>query len=152
MIIRDQRPMCACLIIGDGPLETELRATSEALGIAASVTFLGRAEDVRPYLELGDIFVLPSTWEGLPLVLLEAMAYGLPCVATDVGGNREVVVHGETGLIVKSGSPEELAEAALYLTEHKTERERMGLKARQRVEDFFDVEKGMAKIESIILE
>jgi glycosyltransferase involved in cell wall biosynthesis len=152
VIIRNQRPMCACLIIGDGRAETELRATSAALGIAASVTFLGRAEDVRPYLELGDIFVLPSRWEGLPLVLLEAMAYGLPCVATDVGGNREAVVHGDTGLIVKSGSPEELAEAALYLAEHKTERERMGLKARQRVEDFFDVENGMAKIESIILE
>ena len=81
------------------------------LGLESSVTFAGRQEDVRPYLLAGDVLVLPSEREGLPLVLLEAMACGIPCIASDLEGNREVIVEGETGRLVATGSAAELAEA-----------------------------------------
>jgi len=149
-VIGRRRPECRCLIIGDGSLEAELRALAAELGVDRTVTFVGRTDDVRPYLELADIFVLSSKWEGLPLSLLEAMAYGLPCVATDLAGNREVVAHGDTGLIVKSGSPEALAEAVLSLAEDTKERDRMAVNARKRVEEHFDIEAAMTRIKAAL--
>jgi glycosyltransferase involved in cell wall biosynthesis len=75
------------------------------------VVFTGHTDDPLPYLAAGDIFVLPSLAEGLPGVLIEAMAAGLPCIATDIPGNRELVRNGETGSLVPVGSPEALAHA-----------------------------------------
>ena len=75
------------------------------VGLMQTVLFGGYVGDVCSYLEMADVFVLSSDKEGLPLALGEAMAYGIPCVVTDAGGNREIMVHGETGYIVKSGSP-----------------------------------------------
>ena len=140
-----------CAIVGSGPLEEELRARSAALGLSDSVQFTGHVNDVRPYLNMAGVFVLSSEKEGLPLALLEAMAMGLPCIATDVGGNSEVIEHGQTGLIVKFGSPEELAQAIEYLLDHASERHRMGEQAKQRVREHFDIEQTMTKIQTILL-
>ena len=142
---------CTCTIVGSGPLEPELRAQSTRLGLDTIVRFAGRAEDVRPYLEATDLFVLSSENEGLPLVLGEAMAYGIPCVVTDVGGNKEIVVHGETGLLVEPGSPERFAEAIVHLLAHPEERRRMGVNARQRVREQFNIEDAMNRLKQVVL-
>jgi glycosyltransferase involved in cell wall biosynthesis len=149
--VRKENASCKCVIVGGGPLENELRAMSLELGLESSVVFVGHSEDVRPYLEIGNVFVLPSQWEGMPLAVLEAMAYGLPCIVTDVGGNREIIVHGEHGYVVTPGSSAELAKAITHLLSHKEERERMGRNARRRVETCFDIEDTVADIKAALL-
>jgi glycosyltransferase involved in cell wall biosynthesis len=142
---------CRCIILGQGPLKDELERISRELGLSSVVSFLGYKDDVRPYLNIGDMFVLCSRQEGLPLTLGEAMACGLPCVVTDVGGNSEIVLHGHTGMIIAPGSDEELAKAIKYLFEHADERLRMGKNARKRVEEFFDIEDRMAELKVVLL-
>jgi len=145
VVVKDH-PLCTCTIVGSGPLETELRAQSIRLGLDRVVQFVGRTEDVRPYLEAADLFVLSSENEGLPLVLGEAMAYGIPCIATDVGGNKEIVSHGQTGLLIKPGSPEQLAAAIEYLLAHPEEQCRMGSNALRRVREHFNIEESMRQL------
>jgi glycosyltransferase involved in cell wall biosynthesis len=140
-----------CLILGTGPLEAELRARADRLGLSGRVTFLGHVDDVRPHLGEADLFVLSSDKEGLPLALLEAMACGLPAIVTDVGGTGEVVVHKETGLLVEPDNPKELAQAIRYLLQDSVARERMGAMARQRVDQHFDIDQAMNRIHSVIL-
>jgi len=102
-------------------------------------------------LEAADLFVLSSDKEGLPLVLGEAMAYGVPCIATAVGGNSEIVSHGQTGLLVKPRSPEQLAEAIEYLLAHPEERYRMGANALRRVQEHFNIEDSMKRLKRVVL-
>ena len=140
-----------CRILGAGPLEAELRARTNLLGLSERVTFVGYVEDVRPYLRQADLFVLSSDKEGLPLALLEAMACGLPAVVTEVGGTGEVVVHHETGLLVKRGDPEELARGIGYLLADSGAREKMGLAARQRIHQHFEIDQAMNRLQSVIV-
>lgn len=144
-------PSCRCIIVGGGPLEMALRAQSTRLGLEASVYFAGHVQDVRPYLERADIFVLPSDNEGLPLSVGEAMACGVPCIVTDVGGNRELVLDKQSGLIVERGSTEQLAEAISYLLGNPEERRRMGIKARQCVRENFNLEDTMGQLKTLLL-
>jgi glycosyltransferase involved in cell wall biosynthesis len=124
---------------------------SEALGLAAHVRFEGFRDDVEPYLHAGSAFVLTSHQEGLPLSILEAMACGLPCVVTDVGGNAEVVADKLNGLVVRPGSSDEVAMAILYLIDHPQERARMSEVAIAKVREQFDIETTMAAIKRVIL-
>ncbi|HAZ63121.1 MAG TPA: glycosyltransferase family 4 protein, partial [Armatimonadetes bacterium] len=89
-------PRAVLVLVGDGPLEAEVQAQAAALGIAASVRFLGRVPQAARLLGLADIFVLPSIFEGLPYALLEAMALGRACLASNIAGVREVLRAGET--------------------------------------------------------
>ena len=98
------------VLVGDGPDRPSLEHLATEL-VPGRVVFTGHTDDPLPYLAAGDIFVLPSLAEGLPGVLIEAMAAGLPCIATDIPGNRELVRNGETGSLVPVGSPEALAHA-----------------------------------------
>ena len=132
-------------------MESKLRTKTVELGLAGKVIFKGHVSDVRSYLEVADLFVLSSDKEGLPLSLGEAMAYGVPCIATDVGGNKEIVSHGQTGLLVKPGSPEQLAEAIEYLLAHPEERSRMGVNARRRVQEHFNIEDSMRRLKRVLL-
>jgi glycosyltransferase involved in cell wall biosynthesis len=100
-------------------------------------------------LAASDLFVLSSTSEGISLTLLEAMAAGLPIVATDVGGNREVVVPGETGLLVPPGSPEPLADAMLTLLRDPARSRLMGAAGRRRVEEQFSLPRMAAEYEAL---
>src|SRR5262249_34717308 len=102
-------------IAGDGPCLSELTRLALQLGVSDRVRFLGQVRDVPGLLARASIFVLPSESEGVALTLLEAMAKGLPVVATRVGGNCEVVVEGETGLLVPARDPNALASALLRL-------------------------------------
>lgn len=150
-LVRVSHPACKCIIVGSGPLEGELHAHSTRLGLAAIVDFVGHVEDVRPYLQKADLFVLSSEREGLPLSLGEAMAHGVPCIATDVGGNREIIAHGNTGLIVEPGSPEQLAQAIDYLLVHPEERSRMAANGKRRVQEHFNIDKTMKRLIDVLV-
>lgn len=100
-LLKEDFPDILLLIAGEGELSEELRLKAERLNITDSVLFLGPRLDMNEILKVLDIYVLPSIWEGLPLVILEAMAASLPIVATDVGGNREVIREGENGFLVR---------------------------------------------------
>jgi len=127
-----------CSIVGGGPMNDELRRLSETMGLADRVEFTGQVDDVRPILARANLLALSSDLEGLPLVIMEAMASGVPCVVTDVGGNREIVIDGQTGLIVPPREPERLARAIESLLVDDEERMRMGERARQFVREHFD--------------
>jgi glycosyltransferase involved in cell wall biosynthesis len=94
---------------------------------------LGTRSDVPQILAASDSFVLPSLWEGLPMALIEAMASGLPIIATDVSGTRDVMVPGETGVLVPPGNSESLVQAIETLMKDPARGRRMGAAARRRV-------------------
>jgi glycosyltransferase involved in cell wall biosynthesis len=142
---------CKCIIVGDGPLREKLLERSQQLGLTGKVIFTGFREDIRPYLHASSAFVMTSHREGLPLAILEAMACGLPCIVTDVGGNSEAVVHNTTGLLIPAGSADAAAEAISFLVTHPKERAQMSREALARVRAEFDIETCMTKIKQVIL-
>ena len=103
----------AFVVVGAGPLESDLRRQADELGIAEAVRFLGSRGDVYDIMLDLDVLVSSSLWEGLPTVILEAMALGVPVVATDVSGSREIVRSGSTGHLVPVEDAEQLALAIL---------------------------------------
>jgi glycosyltransferase involved in cell wall biosynthesis len=140
-----------CWILGGGPLEQELRAQTSRLGLDGQVRFFGFQEDIASFLKAGDIYVSSSEKEGFGLSLVEAMACKLPCIATDIPGHDEVVVHGYSGWLVPRGASERLAESITRLLGDREERSRMGENGRARVEEYFDINESMAKIGSVLL-
>ncbi|MDP5132000.1 MAG: glycosyltransferase, partial [Paraglaciecola sp.] len=97
--VLQQEPNVVLLLVGDGPSRRELEQTAAALNISKHLRFVGFKTNVADFLALMDIYLLSSHTEGTSMTLLEAMNLGLPCVVTDVGGNPEIVIHGETGLL-----------------------------------------------------
>jgi glycosyltransferase involved in cell wall biosynthesis len=142
---------CKCVVVGDGPLREQLLKQARDLGISDRIFFEGFQEDVRPYLQAASAFVLTSHREGLPLAILEAMACGLPCIVTDVGGNAEAVIHQINGLIVRPGSVDSVAAAISYMATHPFERAEMSRMARAAAHESFDIENTMAAIKQVIL-
>ncbi|HMF11872.1 MAG TPA: glycosyltransferase [Gemmataceae bacterium] len=138
-------------IAGDGPCLAQLKNLTEELGISGHVRFLGQVRDVPALLAQASLFVLPSLSEGVSLTLLEAMARGLPVVATRVGGNCEVVVHGETGLLVPAKDPGALAVEMLQLRSDPQRADAMGRAGRRRMEHLFDVRSMVAAYQSLYL-
>jgi glycosyltransferase involved in cell wall biosynthesis len=127
-------PEATLLIAGEGPLLGECKALVEREGLAEVVRFLGVRRDVPRLMNAADAYVMSSAWEGLPMVLLEAAATGLPIVATDVGGNGEIVVEGRTGTLIAERDVGALADAMTRLmTLPGTQRRRMGVSARDHV-------------------
>ncbi len=108
-LVLDRRPGVRFAIVGDGQLRAELEERSRELGISHHVLFTGARDDVPDVLASLDCFALPSLYEGLCLAVIEAQAAGVPVVASPVGGIRETVVDGETGLLVAPGDPVSLA-------------------------------------------
>ena len=140
--------VCA-VIIGDGPERARLEALRKQLGLVERVRFVGQQSNVPEWLAAMDLFVLPSDWEGMSNALLEAMAVGLPVVATAVGGTPEVVVDGVTGLLVPPRDPEALAEAIIALLQDRERAEAMGRTGQERVERYFTVERMVQKTEAL---
>jgi glycosyltransferase involved in cell wall biosynthesis len=136
-------------IAGDGPSRGALGSLVEELNLTGQVSFLGEVDDVASLLQRAAVFVLPSLTEGISLTLLEAMSQGLPVVATRVGGSPEVVVHGETGLLVDPASPEQLASAILRLHRESGRARVMGLAARERVTQDFDARRMVREYQAI---
>ncbi len=136
-------------IVGDGPERARLVAIADQRGLWNQVHFVGHRQDVLPWLAALDVFVLTSDWEGMSNALLEAMAAGLPVVATAVGGTPDVVVDGLTGLLVPPRDPQALAGGILRLLQDPALRQRMGHAGRQRVTEHFSVEQMVCKTESL---
>lgn len=118
-----------CLdLLGDGELRPEMERYAGELGIADKVRFLGNQQNVYPYLQDADIFLLPSHFEGMPMTIIEAMGTGLPVVATRVGGVPDMLTDGESGILTEN-IPEAVAEALEKLAKDSTLREKMGKNA-----------------------
>jgi glycosyltransferase involved in cell wall biosynthesis len=124
--------------VGAGPLLKEVEATILERGLAERIDLLGNRGDVPAVLACADVFVLSSCSEGFPVSILEAMAAGLPVVATNVGGVNESVVDGETGLLVPPGDPGSLAAALDRLLTDSALRVRLGAAGRKRARRHFD--------------
>ena len=132
-------PEIRYLLVGDGPHRPALEQQAAQLGVAGRVVFAGSREDVAGLLAAADIFVLPSLTEALPTVIAEAMAAGLPIVATTVGGIPEMVRHGEAALLVPPADPEALAATVLRLLANPRQAAAMGRSGRRVVAERFDI-------------
>ncbi len=125
-------PEATLLIVGDGPLRGALEARAGAA--RERIRFLGARDDVADILHAFDVFALSSRWEGEPIALLEAMATGLPCVATDIEGAREILRDGRLGMLVEVGMPQAMVAALKLLQGDPDLRRRFGKAARSSVE------------------
>jgi glycosyltransferase involved in cell wall biosynthesis len=132
-------PRTTFLLIGQGELQRSLEAEARSRGYGGRVRFLGFRSDVSALLDLMDVFVLPSLSEGLSIALLEAMAAGVPVVATDVGGNGEIVLDGETGLLVPSRNAAALAGAVIRLLTDAGQATEFGRRGLRRVGEHFSL-------------
>jgi len=142
-------PSARLLLAGDGPSRRSLETTVEALRLEPFVRFLGSAASPWPLLSGTDIFALPSLVEGMPNALLEAMAAGLPAVATAVGAVPEMVIDGREALVVPPGDTGALARALAELAASPARRREMGALARRRVEEAYRIEATVAQTERL---
>ena len=139
-ILQHVRPDLKTLIIGQGPLRDELIETAHKFDLDDKVRFTGHREDAQRILGAADLLVLPSLYEGLPNVVLEAMRLGKPVVATSAPGTSEVVVDGETGLLVPLQNPTELARAIRKVLGDAELARKMGEAGQRRVANEFGVQ------------
>lgn len=141
------------LMAGDGPERGKLETAVRSVGHDGRVKFLGHLEDIRAALHAADIYVLPSDVEGLPLALLEAMACGLVCIATDIVGAKEVIQEGETGFLVDRTGEGVLEGLRKTLALRLGDRQRMGIEARKAVVERFSLARAVAQgLESLGIE
>lgn len=144
-------PRLKMLLVGDGDLREAMETLTAVEGLDDQIHFLGARQDVPEILAASDSFVLPSLWEGLPMALIEAMATGLPIIATDVSGTRDVMVPGETGLLVPPGDSESLAQAVEMLLNDPARGRRMGAAARRQVTALYGSHKQAAEYMALYL-
>ena len=138
-------------VVGDGPRLAELKALAAARGVGHCVRFLGHRDDVSVLLGESDLFVLPSLSEAFPNSVIEAMAAGLPVVATAVGGIVELVEHGKTGLLVRPGDPHDLAEAVRQLVNDPRRAAALGCEARRTIETRYSFDRMVSEFECVYL-
>lgn len=139
------------LIVGDGPLLEETRRQVRELGVEERVTFAGHQENPADYYQVMDLFVLSSLWEGMPYVILEAMAMGLAVVATKAAGNAELVEDGQSGFLVAPESSREIAGRVSQLLEDPPLRAGFGQKARHLAQARPDIRKWTECYEKLYL-
>jgi glycosyltransferase involved in cell wall biosynthesis len=145
-------PHAKALLVGDGPMRPELEAYIAQNQLSERASILGMRSDIPEILAASDIFVLPSRWEGLPLVIIEAMFAGLPIIATDVGGVSELVQEKINGFLIPRSDVAALQRALAQLIADKTLREEMGEKSRQRALKQFTMERMLAQYEKLYRE
>jgi glycosyltransferase involved in cell wall biosynthesis len=129
------------IIVGIGPEESKIRNLLVELDIADNVRFIGQVANVEELYQLSDIFVLPSYAEGMPNALLEAMACGLPVIASRIGGVVDVVEEGKTGILFEPGNVAELSSALKRLLEDGALRRKLGAEARKTIIEKFSIDK-----------
>jgi len=147
-----RHPEAKIVVAGGGPLERELRRFVTRLGLDRRVLLLGERADALDLLALFDVLVLPSLWEGLPLVLLEAAALGKPVVASDIDGVREVLRDGATGLLVPPARPAAIAAALAGLLDDPGLAARLGAAARAEIPPEFTLERMVKETSNLYLE
>jgi glycosyltransferase involved in cell wall biosynthesis len=139
-LIVQRIPRVRCLVVGEAPRKKHLDHLldlAERLAVRDRLVWVGAQEDVLPFLDAMDLFVLPSHTEGLPLTVLEAMAAGRPVVGTAVGGIPEAVRHGETGFVVPPRDPRRLAEAVIDVLANPALAKSRGEAGRASAKDHF---------------
>jgi glycosyltransferase involved in cell wall biosynthesis len=148
-LLLQEIPTAHLVLVGSGPLEVELRRRAEVPTLAGRVHLTGEVPNVRPYLQAATAFAFPSWAEGLPNSLLEAMAMGLPCVATDIGPITDAAIDGEEALLIPVRCPQALAAALVrILTQHALAAS-LGRAARKRVETDFSLETVVDRLEAL---
>jgi glycosyltransferase involved in cell wall biosynthesis len=139
-IMQKKFPRLKVLIIGEGPERKNLESAASKLGIDSQLIFTGEREDVHDLIYAMDLFVLPSLSEGIPMVLLEALALEVPVVVSAVGGIPEVITHQFTGFLVSPKKEQALANACLHLLENKALANAVALKGKEIVKTKFSAE------------
>ncbi len=142
-------PNLKFLIVGDGNLRSVLEKKVKDNQLSNNFIFLGARNDVPDLLKAIDIFTLPSLFEGLPNVVLEAMASKKPVVATSVDGTKEAVINGKTGILVPPRDPDSLSKALCDLLDNPQRALDFGKKSRKRVEEYFSLEKQVKSFEDL---
>jgi glycosyltransferase involved in cell wall biosynthesis len=151
--VRGRHPEAVLLLVGRGSLQRETEALTRTLGLDGGVRFLGVRRDVPRLMGLADAYLMSSAWEGMPMVLLEAAATGLPIVTTSVGGNREVVENEETGFLVPPGDPDALGSAMLRVMDlSESDRRAMGARGRERVRSRYGLSRVVERWEQLYRE
>lgn len=144
-------PAVEFVLVGDGPLRPALEQTAAELGIKEKVFFVGERHDISAMLASLDVSVLISSSESLSNVILESMAAGVPVVATDVGGNPELVKDGETGLLVPPGDEKKLVEALAYLVRDSISRKRYAIRSKEFARSHFHIDRVCRRFEQLYL-
>jgi glycosyltransferase involved in cell wall biosynthesis len=134
------------LIVGDGEHGRSLRNCVAEVGVEGSVTFAGSRTDIPDVLAASDLFVLPSLTEALPTVVIEAMAVGVPVVATDVGGTSEIITSGDTGVLIPPSSPGHLEEAVTRVLTSPRQRVAMGAAGRRAAVARFSIDRHASRL------
>jgi glycosyltransferase involved in cell wall biosynthesis len=140
-LVHAQAPAARLVIVGTGPLQGQLEHLAKALGVASTVEFAGLQSDVPAQLHRGRLAVLASRWEGMPNAVLEAMACGLPCVATRVSGSEDIIQHGVNGLLVEPEDHEGLAQTLLTLLQNPALAQAYGRAARATIEQYYALDR-----------
>lgn len=143
--VRERVPEARLVLVGDGPLRSELEQIVVRLGLDSSVIFAGNRPDVAAYMQASDMFVLPSEWEGLSIALLEAMACGLPVLVSDCDGNRELVTDGLDGIVFPRGNEKVLAQKIETLLLDTACAQRLAQAAVEKVQSQFRLESVAAR-------
>ncbi|WZL77903.1 glycosyltransferase family 4 protein [Eubacteriales bacterium mix99] len=152
--VLDRYPCAVLMITGSGPEETSLKNLAERPGIAGRVIFTGQVHNIWDYYAAFDLFVLPTLSEGLAMTLLEAMSFGLPIIASAVGGTPELITHGKNGYLIQPGRPLEIRDALQYCLDHPQIAISYGRQAREDVRHGYSREKmikeTIAVLESVL--
>jgi sugar transferase (PEP-CTERM/EpsH1 system associated) len=137
--VKRQYPHAVLVIVGDGPIRANLVRISSDYGLQHSVRWLGERRDIPTLLRRFDLFVQTSMFEGMSNTILEAMASGLPIVATETGGNSELVKHGHNGVLIPVAGVNALVGAVGAYLQNPALRDQHGAESRRRVEDHFNL-------------
>jgi glycosyltransferase involved in cell wall biosynthesis len=151
-IIARADPHARFLLVGDGPLRAEVEALLAQEGLSGRTVLPGLRRDVARMLAAMDVFLLTSLWEGLPRVIPQAMAMGLPIVATRADGSAEAIKPGVTGYLCQAGDLEDIAQRCLDLLADETLRRTIGARARQSARNEFDLCEMIRKIDGLYLD
>jgi len=142
-------PMTRALIVGEGDLRQKLEEQVASMGLSGYVKFAGSRRDIPRLLSAMNVFAFPSLWEGLPIALMEAMAIGLPVVASDVDGIPEVVDNEITGMLMPPRNSALLAEALMTILDNQTLARMMGKRGRERVLSQFTIDHYLERLDAL---
>ena len=142
-------PEALLLVVGDGPLRQHLESMAERVGMERHVMFLGRRNDVLELLQMSDVFVFTSRYEGQPHAVIEAMAAGRPVVSYDIPATAELVEHGRSGFLVAERDPGSFANAVIEVLDDPEMAHRMGQRGREVVLARFDIAKNTRRLEDV---
>jgi glycosyltransferase involved in cell wall biosynthesis len=148
-LLIDKYPKIKLLLVGEGNLRNRLERQIQDLGVCSNVSLLGERSDIADLLNLFDVYVMSSRWEGVGRALTEAMYWGLPLVATAVNGAKELILHEETGLVVPPQDPKAMAVAIDRLVSDHELAKRLGSNAQRKARELMDSEQMITAIENV---